>query len=75
MSDETIPVSLENRLKLAIENCGLSGDELARRAGVSNSSLSLFRRGKRGLTLETVEKLLRYFDMEVTGKKKAAASS
>jgi plasmid maintenance system antidote protein VapI len=42
--------------------------ELARGAGIAQPVLHRFVHGERDLTLRTAEKLLRYFDLEITDK-------
>lgn len=45
-------------LKQAIRDAGVSLNELARRAGVSQGQLSRFVRGERNLSLESASKLM-----------------
>jgi HTH-type transcriptional regulator/antitoxin HigA len=62
---EPIPdVSGVEMLRFLIEQRGASHQEVARGAGVANSTLSAVLNGQRGLTLGHIEKLAAYFGTE-----------
>lgn len=62
---EPIPdVSGADMLRFLIEQRGVSQQEVARGAGVANSTISAVLNGQRGLTLRHVEKLAAYFGTE-----------
>jgi antitoxin component HigA of HigAB toxin-antitoxin module len=48
-------------LKEAIQQCGLSLNELAKRSGVSRPQLSRFLSGRRGLNLDAAARLFTHF--------------
>jgi Helix-turn-helix len=56
----TCSESLRFAIKLKLERARISLAELARRSDVSVAQLSLFLRGKRSLTLDSVDRLARY---------------
>jgi transcriptional regulator with XRE-family HTH domain len=53
------------QLRRAIEECGTSRYALARSVGVSDSALSRFMSGERGLTLATLDKLADALGLEI----------
>ncbi len=56
---------IERQLFDAIVSAGLSPSEIARRAGVVKSQLSLFLNGKRSLTLTSAAKIARVLGLEL----------
>lgn len=58
--------NLVDDLRAAIESSELSRYEIAKRAGVSESVLSLFMAGKRSMTLDTAAKLTNVLDLTLT---------
>lgn len=52
-------------LRKTIQDCGKSLNVLSKECGVSNPQLSRFVRGERSLSLDSAEKLLRYFGLRV----------
>lgn len=48
---------LSEAMRTAILNCGLSVPEIAERTGIPNNNIYLFVRGKRGLSLESLDKI------------------
>jgi plasmid maintenance system antidote protein VapI len=52
-------------LRKSIRDSGQSLNALAQECGVDSGQLSRFMREERSLTLESVEKLLRYFGLRV----------
>jgi antitoxin component HigA of HigAB toxin-antitoxin module len=60
---------VEQVLRRAIDKSGLDGAELARRAGLTKGSLSLFINHKRGLTLRSVNKLAAVLGLELAKKR------
>ena len=55
-------------LRQTIKDNGKSLNEVARECGISQPQLSRFVREERSLTLDSVEKLLRYFGLQVRPK-------
>ena len=52
-------------LRQAIEASGLTVAAVARGAGIAQPVLHRFAKGERDLTLDTAEKLVRYFGLEL----------
>ena len=60
---------VEQVLRRAIDKSSLDAAELARRAGLTKGSLSLFINHKRGLTLRSVNKLAAALGLELVEKR------
>jgi plasmid maintenance system antidote protein VapI len=56
---------IEMQLREAIVGSGMSGYEIAKRAGVRNSQLSLFINKQRSLTLTSAAKIARVLGLEL----------
>ena len=56
---------IETQLREAIQGSGMSCYEIAKRAGVTNSQLSLFINGRRSLTLTSAAKIARVLGLEL----------
>jgi transcriptional regulator with XRE-family HTH domain len=67
--DATIK-DIEMQLRDAILGSGMSCYEIAKRAGVTNSQLSLFLSGQRSLTLTSAAKIARVLGLELRPVKK-----
>lgn len=65
----TTQADLEVQLREAIMNAETSHFKIARETGLAKSALCRFMQGKT-LTLPSAEKLIRYFDFEITKKQK-----
>ena len=59
-------MALQDQLRQAIENSGLSLYRIAKDSGVAYQVLHRFARGERDLTLETATRLADYFGMRLT---------
>lgn len=57
---------MDNRIKEYRKSRGWSQDDLARRAGTSNQMISMLERGKRGLTLQWMERIANALECPVT---------
>lgn len=62
-------------LKKAIENCGISRYALAKRCGVSESALSRFKSGERGLSLDALDRLADALDLRLGKQCKCGRST
>lgn len=60
---------ISDQLKKAIEECGQSRYRISQETGIEEAALSRFVNGKRGLTLETVDRLADYFGLRLTKSK------
>lgn len=56
---------LSHQLFRAIEESEVSRYRIAKETGISQSALSLFCNNKRGLSLDAIDALLKFFDLEV----------
>ncbi len=65
---QTIPMS--ERLKAAIEASGVSRYRIAQDTEIAESALSRFMSGERGLSMEALDRLLEYLNLEVVERKK-----
>jgi transcriptional regulator with XRE-family HTH domain len=57
-------------LRREILDCGLSRYAISQRAGVSESILSRFVRGERGLSSESIDSLVEFLGLEVRPRRK-----
>jgi plasmid maintenance system antidote protein VapI len=60
---------IEKQLKQAIMKSKMSRYRIAKKAGLTESQLSYFVRGKRSLTLPAAAKLAKVLGLELTEKK------
>jgi hypothetical protein len=58
------------RLKEAIENSRVTRYRISQETGIEESALSRFMSGKRGLSMESIDQLLEYLNLEVVEKSK-----
>jgi transcriptional regulator with XRE-family HTH domain len=58
--------TLSDQLRRAIQQSALSRYRIAKETGVSQSVLSLFCSGQRGLSLKAIDALVRLLDLELT---------
>ena len=59
-------MALQDQLRQAIENSGLTLYRIAKDSGIAYQVLHRFARGERDLTLETATRLADYFGMRLT---------
>lgn len=69
MSNKT---SLSEYLRQRIRDCGASQQDIANETGIDPGQISRFQRGERGVNIETVERLLDFFDLEVQPRQNKA---
>lgn len=62
--------NLAEQLRAAIRQSGLSGNQVAYRAGVPQAVVSRFLRGERSITLNTAAKLAAALGLELRSKGK-----
>lgn len=62
-------VKISETIRKAIEDCGSTRYELAKRAGVEQATLSRFMAGKCGLAMRTVDKLAEALGLELNKRK------
>jgi ribosome-binding protein aMBF1 (putative translation factor) len=60
-------------LRRAIVDCGRSRYEISKETGIAQSVLSRFAHGKKGLTLKSVDVLVRFLGIEVKHRKRKDA--
>ena len=63
-------MALQDQLREAVENSGLSLYRIAKGSGIAYQVLHRFANGQRDLTLETATKLADYFGMRQTRPKR-----
>ncbi len=63
-------MALQDQLREAIEDSGLTLYRIAKGSGVAYQVLHRFARGERDLTLETASRLAEYFGMRMTRPKR-----
>jgi len=63
-------MALQDQLREAVENSGLSLYRIAKGSGIAYQVLHRFANGQRDLTLETATKLADYFGMRLTRPKR-----
>lgn len=56
---------VSDQLRRIVKTCGVSRYRIAQDTGVSESALSLFVVGKRGLSIEALDALGHYLDLRV----------
>ena len=61
---------MSERLKDAIETSGVTRYRISQETGIEESALSRFMSGKRGLSMEAIDRLLEYLNLEVVEKSK-----
>jgi transcriptional regulator with XRE-family HTH domain len=59
---------LVEHIRRAVRDCGLSLNELGRRAGVSQPQLSRFLLGQRTLTLPAAARVCQYLGLRLVGR-------
>ncbi len=68
-------MNIAETVRKAIAECGMSRYELAKRTGVSQSTLSRFALGKSSLTLEKLDALASVLGISVTVKRSRRSRS
>jgi transcriptional regulator with XRE-family HTH domain len=59
-------VKLSDQIRRAIDNCGQTRYAISKATGISESTLSLFMSGERGLPMKTLDILADYLDLNIT---------
>jgi transcriptional regulator with XRE-family HTH domain len=62
--------TLSEQLRQIVADCPISLCELSRQTGINKAVLSKFIRGQRGMLLESLDKLGRYFRLRVVAEEK-----
>jgi transcriptional regulator with XRE-family HTH domain len=57
-------------LRRAINDCGMNRRKIAQRTGVTDSILSRFVRGERGLSSASIDVLMEFLELEVRPRRK-----
>ncbi len=58
-------LKLSEQVRSAIEHCGVSRYVIARDTGISNSTLSRFMSGERGLTMTALDTLAEHLELNL----------
>ena len=61
---------LTEQLRQAIEECGVSRYEIAKHTGIDESALAKFFNGHRGLSMETLNALGEFLELEIVMHRK-----
>ena len=62
--------TLTDQLRHVIQTCGVSRYRVWKETGVAESTLSKFMTGERGLSMEALDAIWRYLDLEVVQRKR-----
>ena len=61
---------LSDQIRLAIDECGLSGYRISVETGIDASAVAKFRRGeRRGLSMASLDRLGEYLGLTITARK------
>lgn len=63
-------VLISEKLRECIEKSELSYNQIAQNAGVPTPSITRFVAGERGLSMDVIDRLAKYFQLELTDKPK-----
>jgi transcriptional regulator with XRE-family HTH domain len=61
---------ISDQLRKAIEGCGVSRYRIARDLGITESLLSHFMAGRKGLSLRVIDRLCEYLGLELRQSKR-----
>lgn len=61
---------LTDQLRQVIEECGVTRYRIAQETGISESTLSQFYNGNRGLSMEAMDALGEFLELEVVMRRK-----
>ena len=62
--------TMSDRLRTTIEECGATRYQIAKATGITESSLSRFVVSGRGLSIEALDKLFQYLDLDITPRRR-----
>ena len=62
--------TLERHLRDAVTESGLSQYRIAKDTGISQPVVTRFANGTRSISIDTADRLMEYFGLEITPKKK-----
>lgn len=57
---------VSNQLRRIIDECGVSRYRISKETGISETALSLFCGGQRGLSMKALDKLGRFLELTIT---------
>lgn len=69
--DSVAGMNVSKALRRAVEQCGLTRYEIAKRTGIAQSMLSRFVTAKRALSLDAVDRLAEFLKLELVERKSA----
>ena len=61
-------IKLSDQLRQAIGSCGQTRYQIAKATGISQSALSLFCSGKRGLSMNAIDSLVLFFKWKLVAQ-------
>jgi hypothetical protein len=59
-------VPLSDQIRRAVANCGQTRYAISKATGISESTLSRFMAGERGLPMKTLDRLADHLDLHIT---------
>ena len=65
MGGRRAKTKFSDQIRAAIENCGTSRYTIAQETNLSESTLSRFMSGSRGLSMTALDELAEYLDLEI----------
>jgi transcriptional regulator with XRE-family HTH domain len=61
---------LTDQIRQAVESCGLSRYEIAKQTGLDESALAKFVNGRRGFSMESLNVLAEFLELEIVMHRK-----
>lgn len=62
--------SMVNQIRQAIDDSGISRYRISQETGIDESALAKFYNRKRGLSLENLNRLFEYLELEIVSKRR-----
>ena len=62
--------SLSEQIRKAIASADVTRYRIAKETGIEESTLSRFMSGERGLSMEALDALFKYFDLDIVARRK-----
>lgn len=61
---------MSDQVRAAIDGCGVTRYQIAKDTGISESSLSRFVASGRGLSVQALDKVFEYLDLEIISRRR-----
>lgn len=69
---KTKRVKLTDQIRQAIEDCGETRYQIWKATGIDNATLCRFVSGERGLSMEALDTLAEYLELDIVSRRKGA---